>query len=330
MNINEFVRERKGEWDTLESISARLRPGAPARLNREELWELGRLYNAAVSDLALLKSSELASDPHNEVIDYLNGLVIRVHQTIYQRPPFDWSHVAQFFISGFPSAVRAVSVYVLVAAGVFLLFVGIGFVLGREEPGFIELVVPERIIDQVEQGRVWFGSLYTVAPQASSWLMTHNVSVTFLVVAAGITFGLGTFYLLALNGLLLGAIGALCLNHHLSVELWSFVLPHGSLELTAVVLAGGAGFVIGHALIDPGPHKRVDYLSVRAPLAARLAIGCIPLLAVAGIIEAFFSPSPLPAWLKFVTAAVLFGLLLTFLMLSGGSASPVDSRSTRP
>ena len=328
MNINEFVRERKGEWDRLESISARLRPGASRRLTREELWELGRLYNAAVSDLALLKSSVLASDPHNEVIDYLNGLVIRVHQTIYRRPPFNWSHVAQFLISGFPSAVRAASVYTLLAAAAFLLFVGVGFVLGKEEPGFIELVVPERIIDQVEKGQVWFDSLDTVAPQASSWLMTHNVSVTFLVVAAGITFGLGTLYLLALNGLLLGAIGALCLNHNLSVELWSFVLPHGSLELTVVVIVGGAGFVIGHALIDPGPHKRVDYLSVRGPLAARLAIGCVPLLVIAGIIEAFFSPSPLPAWLKFVSAAVLFALLLMFLCLSGGKEAPTAFRST--
>ncbi|MEJ2717200.1 MAG: stage II sporulation protein M [Deltaproteobacteria bacterium] len=271
MNINEFVRERKGEWDRLESISAGLRPGASRRLTRDELWELGRLYNAAVSDLAILKSSGLASDPHNEVITYLNGLVIRVHQMIYRRPPFDWSHMVRFLIADFPSAVREAYVYVLAAAAAFFLFVGVGLVLGSQEPGFIELVVPERIIEQV---------------------------------------------------------GALCLNHHLSVQFWSFVLPHGSLELTAVVIAGGAGFVIGHALIDPGPHKRVDYLSVRGPLAAKLTIGCVPLLVTAGIIEAFFSPSPLPAWLKFLFAAVLFALVLVFLCLSGPKKAPTDLRSS--
>ena len=76
---------------------------------------------------------------------------------------------------------------------------------------------------------MWFNDVYTMAPMASSSLMTHNISVTFLIFASGITFGVGTLYLLALNGLLIGTIAALCINHNLALEFWSFLLPHGSL-----------------------------------------------------------------------------------------------------
>ncbi len=317
MNIDEFVRERKGEWAKLEEITAKFRAAGRPDLTRDELWELGRLYTGAVSDLSVLKSSELAVNPGDRLIGYLNGLVIRVHGKIYRKTPFRWGSLPEFFLEGFPSAFRESLVYVAVSTGLFLLLGVLGFVLGIAEPEFIELVVPDRIIATVERGDVWFKDLYTMAPQASSFLMTHNISVTFFVFASGITFGLGTVYLLALNGLLLGAVGALCYKHGLSVELWSFVLPHGSVEISAVFLAGAAGLIIGHALLDPGPYKRQEHLAVRSRVAIQLALGCVPLLVVAGIIEAFFSPAPIPELVKFVFAIALFSGLLGFLFLSG-------------
>jgi uncharacterized membrane protein SpoIIM required for sporulation len=151
--------------------------------------------------------------------------------------------------------------------------------------------------------------------------MTHNVSVTFLVFAAGITFGIGTIYLLALNGLLLGTVAALCMKHKLALEFWSFVLPHGSFELMAVFIAGGAGLILGHALVDPGPYRRVETLSVRSRDAVKLVLGCVPLLIVAGVTEAFFSPSPVPPEIKLVFAGVMFTALLGFLFFAGTGSS---------
>jgi uncharacterized membrane protein SpoIIM required for sporulation len=329
VNIDEFIEERKEEWDKLERVSDKMRTSRSSRgLDRDELWELGRLYTAAISDLALIRSSEFASDPDNEVVAYLNGLVMRVHGMIYRKPPFKWSSVLQFLVHGFPSALRKSSVYLLVSTSVFMLFFAAGFFTGLSEPGFLELLVPQRIISKVEGGEVWFQHLFAAAPQASGFLMTHNVSVTFLMIAAGLTFGLGTVYLLALNGLLLGSVAALCFKHGLSVEFWSFVLPHGSLELSAVFIAGAAGLILGHALIDPGPYRRADYLSVRGRLVARLALGCVPLLVIAGIIEAFFSPSPLPAWTKFIMAGLLFTSLLVFVAVSGGRSEEESDELT--
>ncbi len=329
MNINEFVAGRKDEWARLETIIRKFRRGATPNLTQEELWELSRLYTGAVSDLSALKSSELGADPNNEVLRYVNGLVIRVHNTIYRKPPFNWTPIVEFLLYEIPATVRSCFPYVLFSAGTLLFFTLVGFVLTVSEPAFVELLLPDEILQKVEGGDVWFEDLYRVAPMASSFLMTHNITVTFLVVAAGITFGVGTLYLLALNGVLLGAAAGLCYNHSLSLAFWSFVLPHGSLELSAIIIGGAAGLIIGYALVDPGPYRRGDYLAVRAREAGRLAIACVPLLVAAGMIEAFFSPSPLPPQLKIAFAAVLFSLLVIFLITSGANrpSNPQGPRS---
>jgi uncharacterized membrane protein SpoIIM required for sporulation len=131
--------------------------------------------------------------------------------------------------------------------------------------------------------------------------------------ASGITAGIGTLYLLFFNGMMLGVIGVACGTHQMSVPLWSFVLPHGVLELPAIFIAGGAGLRLAQALLFPGILSRRDSLATGGTDAVRLLVGVIPMLIVAGTIEAFFSPSGTPALLKFIAAATLFILLVAYL-----------------
>ena len=244
MNIDQFVSERKKEWEHLDRIVKKIRPGQASKLTRTELWDLGRLYSAAVSDLSLLKASPLAADPNNQLISYLNALVIRVHGSIYAKPPFRWSSITEFVTQGFPQVFWQSRYYLAISTAIFVVSALAAFFLSLREPGFIELLVPEHIISTVEKGEVWFKGLFGMAPMASSSLMTHNISVTFLTFAAGLSFGTGTVYLLAFNGLLLGTIAALCYTHHISLEFWSFVIPHGSVELTAIFIAGAGGLIL--------------------------------------------------------------------------------------
>jgi len=87
------------------------------------------------------------------------------------------------------------------------------------------------------------------------------------------------------------------------------------LELSAIFLGGAAALIMGHALLDPGQYRRSEYLSVRGKEAGMLALGCVPMLAMAGVLEAFFSPSPLPEWFKLVFAATSFSSLLFYLFV---------------
>jgi uncharacterized membrane protein SpoIIM required for sporulation len=103
----------------------------------------------------------------------------------------------------------------------------------------------------------------------------------------------------------------------MSVSLWSFVSPHGSLELPAIFIAGGAGLLLGSAILAPGPLPRRDAIRQRGASAVRLLLGVIPLLIVAGVVEGFVSPVPIDPSAKFVTGASLFALLLVYLLRAG-------------
>src|SRR5208282_5950758 len=143
--------------------------------------------------------------------------------------------------------------------------------------------------------------------------MTNNMSVGFTTFALGITAGLGTIYMMAFNGLLIGVIGMACWLSGMSLQLWSFVAPHGVLELPAIFIAGGAGFRIAQGLLFPGVLPRRDSLAQVGSEAVQLLLGTIPILIVAGLIEAFVSPTGLPIPLKFSMAGALFVLLGAYL-----------------
>lgn len=317
MNINEFVNERKGEWAKLEEIARKISSVRKPKISKDELWELSRLYSATVADLAILRSVSRQSNAAQDVLDYLNKLVPKVHGIIYKRPPLKWSMIWEFFSSGFPTAVRRELPYLIVSIGIFVFFAIAGMVLGFKEPEFIPLLVSGGIIDTVESGNVWFKDLYGIAPAASVSLMSHNISVTFLVIASGITFGIGTIYLMGLNGLMIGVVAALCEIHGLSKELWAFVLPHGAFELTAIFLGGAAGLIIGHGLADPGPYKRSDALKYCGKRSADLIFGLIAMLIIAGMIEAYFSPSPLASNFKLVVASLEIILIVAYFSFGG-------------
>jgi uncharacterized membrane protein SpoIIM required for sporulation len=173
------------------------------------------------------------------------------------------------------------------------------------------------MVATIEKHEMWTHSVVAAAPQESSFIMTNNMTVSFLTFAGGITAGLWTLFQLFFNGMMLGVIGVACGMNDMSVKLWSFVAPHGVLELPAIFIAGGAGLRLAQALLFPGPLSRRDSLAVGGNEAVRLLVGVIPMLIVAGMIEGFFSPSSVPTGFKFTLAAVLFTLFAGYLAYGG-------------
>ena len=128
----------------------------------------------------------------------------------------------------------------------------LGAALTIARPEFMRHFVGPEMIATMERHTMWTESVVSVAPLASSAIMTNNLSVSFITFAGGIVFGLGTFLALFQNGMMLGVIGAACHHYDMSLALWSFVAPHGSLELPSIIIAGAAGFRLGHAMLFPG------------------------------------------------------------------------------
>jgi uncharacterized membrane protein SpoIIM required for sporulation len=173
------------------------------------------------------------------------------------------------------------------------------------------------MIESIEQHKMWTDSIVTIKPVASSEITTNNLSVSFMTFAMGITAGIGTLWMILLNGLLIGVVGTACWQAGMSLSLWSFVAPHGVLELPAIFIAGGAGFGIARGLLFPGALPRAESLVRAGKRSGKLFFGSIPMLLVAGLIEGFVSPSHLPAALKFGLAAALFTMLTIYLKRPG-------------
>ena len=163
---------------------------------------------------------------------------------------------------------------------------------------------------------MWTHSVVTIKPLASSGIMTNNLSVAFSTFALGITAGIGTIWMLAVNGVLIGVIGAATWKAGMALQLWSFVAPHGVLELPAIFISGGAGLEIARGLLFPGFLPRRQSLAQAGGRGARLLLGTIPMLVVAGVIEGFFSPSAAPVAMKFILAGALFAALLAYLFVA--------------
>jgi uncharacterized membrane protein SpoIIM required for sporulation len=151
----------------------------------------------------------------------------------------------------------------------------------------------------------------------SSQIFTNNIRVTFYAFALGAMLGVGTLYILAFNGASFGAVVALTYRAGFGNDLLSFVVGHGVIELSCIFIAGGAGLLIGTALLMPGDLSRGDALKSRGMEAVRLIVGCVPLLVVAGIIEGFISPQPISPFIK-IGIGVLTGIAMySYLLLAG-------------
>jgi uncharacterized membrane protein SpoIIM required for sporulation len=210
--------------------------------------------------------------------------------------------------------VQETSGYIAVATGIFLLGALIAWWFAWQDPVFMSLVVPESLIEKVrDRGELWMGSIVGIEPLASSGIMINNLRVSFAAVAGGITAGAYTVFIMAFNGVHIGAIATLVGQNNLAYPFWAFVLPHGSLELPAIFFAGGAGLLIARGMLFPGKYTRVEALKFYGYKAAQLVFGIVPMLVIAGTIEGFFSPSPVvPDPLKYLAGIGLFTLLVMY------------------
>jgi uncharacterized membrane protein SpoIIM required for sporulation len=324
MPLDRFINERKNAWLRLEGLLTTLDRMTLRRLHREEVKELGRIYRRTASDLAIARAE--SRDPR--LVNYLNSLVIRAHGRIYRADAQGKKRIRNFFARDFPLAFRRTWRYTATAFGVFLLFSLIAFFGTRHDPDFSEFAgISPFFRELVINNRThWWEDLNQANQIGSSQIFTNNIRVTFYAFALGAMFGLGTLYVLAFNGAMFGAILALTYRAGFGNDLLAFVVGHGVIELSCIFIAGGAGLLIGTALLMPGNLSRTDAFKSRGMEAVRLIVGCVPLLVIAGIIEGFISPAPISPVIKFTVAGVTGVALYSYLLLAGREATEAGNK----
>ena len=315
-----WIEKRKPYWSRLESLLGSAKAGVRS-LSHSELQELSLLYRQTAADLATVRQ-----DPASlQFARYLNQLMARAHHIIYAGYRASPWAAFMFFRQEYPRIFRRNLRYCVFAIVIFAIGGLSGTALTLQDPDFKLHVLPPSLLHSIERKQMWTHSILSVKPHASSRIMTNNMTVSFMAYASGITAGLGTLAEMFFNGLLIGVIATACGLAGMSLSLWSFVAPHGALELPAIFLAGGAGFKVAHGLLFPGMLPRKDSLAIARRAATSLVLGTVPLLIIAGIIEAFISPTALPIPLKFAMSGALLVLLATYLFGAGREPSPKKS-----
>jgi uncharacterized membrane protein SpoIIM required for sporulation len=306
---NQWIAKRRPHWERLAALLSQADEKGLAQLSRDELQEMALLYRQIAADLSVLRQDATA----RTYSEHVNHLLARAHHLIYSGRKTSVATLFRFLRDEYPMIfqrnIRFVVASLLISAAWGLL----GAALTNARPEFMRHYVGPEMIATMERHEMWTKSVVTVAPMASSAIMTNNLTVSFVTFASGIAFGLGTFFYLYVNGMMLGVIAAACHQYGMSVALWSFIAPHGSLELPAILIAGGAGFRLGSSMLFPGSLRWKDSVARGGIEATRLVSGVIPMLVIAGTLEGFFSPSLAPVWLKFTVGGLLFVLLLSWL-----------------
>ena len=306
--LKDFLGSRLEKWKRLEELTARVSRLRLNNLSGEEVREFGRLYRRTAADLAIARE-EIRDQ---RLINYLNHLVGRAHGAIYRSESSGFGVFLSFFRYEFPAVFRKTFPYTLASFLTLMLPFTFALVLSLFDDGFANRVAP-RLRQSIEAHQNWTEAVNKANPLASSQIQTNNITVTFIAFAGGVTCGVLTLLVLVQNGILIGMVVGLCIKY----KFWDipiFMAAHGVIELTAIFIAGGAGFLIGKALLMPGDLRRIDALVINGLLAVKLIMGCIPMLIIAGLIEGFVSPAHISPYYKYAVSIVSAIVLVAYFL----------------
>jgi uncharacterized membrane protein SpoIIM required for sporulation len=320
-----WLEKRRPHWNRLEKLVSASGRRSVSALTPAELQELALLYRQSASDLSTVRE-----DPTSAQLSlYLNQLLGRAHNLIYMGRRANRHGIWTFYKDTYPVIFRQTFPETFAAFVLFLVAALAGVLMGIADPGFSRYFLGSNMMQSIEHHKMWTDSIVTVKPLASSGILTNNLSVAFAAFAFGITAGIGTVWMMLLNGLLMGVVGITCWREGMSLSLWSFVAAHGVLELPAIFIAGGAGLGIAKGLLFPGVLPRKESLVQAGGRSVRLVLGTIPMLLIAGVVEGFVSPTGLQPYIKFMLAGGLWMLLVLYLM-SGWKEPPKEPAEIGP
>jgi len=322
VDLRRFVTAERPYWDELRSVLETLEAEPERRMPLAGIQRLHYLYERCSADLARMDA--FAVDP--ALRGLLESLVARAYSEIHEtRAPIkvNWRGL----LVAFPRAFRRHAGAFRLSLGVTLLGCAFGWFAIRTDPASKAVLMPfqqllgspaERVKEEesARQDRMQ-GHKATFSAE----LMTHNIQVTVLTMAAGISWGVGTLMLLFYNGVILGAVAADYIGAGQSLFLAGWLLPHGSVEIPAILLGGQCGFMLAGALIGwGGAATRTERLRVVAADLFTIAGGAAAFLVWAGIVEAFVSQyhqPVLPYSLKIAVGLCEMAALVLYLGWAG-------------
>ena len=269
-------------------------------------------FRMLVSDLSLARRAI----PVSRIHQWLESMFLDGHQLIYRAPANSLLRIRDIYAFESPALIRDMSHLLIYTIVLFGAAIACGWLLISFFPDLATLFASTEMINRVQSGELWTDGLLNIMPSSllSLSLMTNNITVSIFAFSLGAFYGLGTLYIITLNGLMLGGVFAFTAHYGLDGELFKFVIAHGVVELSVICIAGAMGLKLGEALLRPGTQTRQQAFRKATADAGKVLVVAIPFLVVAGLIEGYISPDPqfgLPLRIAVgITSGLIFWLLL--------------------
>jgi uncharacterized membrane protein SpoIIM required for sporulation len=319
-------------WEELTRLLDRADRCGFDSLTVEEVKRLGQLYRHVTIDLSRARTE----GGDLELVQFLNLLAARAHGCVYRSRRLDIRSLPIFITTGFPRLVRHHARPILASAAVFLMAALASFLAVARQPDLAYSLFDEHVVEfenlrlESQEGEYKGNFTFDVSasPLVAVLIIGNNIKVAVMAFAFGALLCLPGLLMLVYNGRMLGTLSGLVWNHGFFVDFYGLILTHGVVELTAICISGGAGLMLGWALIAPGRLPRRDALRQAAGEAFGLLAGSALLLVVAGLIEAYITPH-FPAAVRWSVATLTAFFLVGYFGFAGRTWRDSEDRGSR-
>ena len=315
MDLDAFTAVHRDEWERLKALNAR------RRLSGAEADELLRLYQSASAHLSLIRSVA----PEGALSASLSTVLAQTRTKFTGARSSPLEDLAGFFTSSLPAAFYRLRWLTVIVAAAFLAIALAYGIWAGGNPAVLRAMGDDEQWRQIADSG--FVAYYSDNPAASfaGQVWTNNAWIAAQCVAFGVTGIWGPFAIYS-NAQNVGIMGGMMFSHDRGDVFFSYILPHGLMELTAVFIAGAAGLRIFWAWVSPGPKRRLAALASEGRSLITVALGLVLVLLVSGLVEAFVTPSDLPVWLKIGIGAVVLGSYWAYTLIWGRRAFRAGQR----
>ncbi|MEC9325220.1 MAG: stage II sporulation protein M [Actinomycetota bacterium] len=312
MDVDAFVMANRASWDRLEHLVKKRR-----RLSGAEVDELVELYQRVSTHLSIVRSS--SSDA--VLVGRLSGLVARARSVVTGAHAPLRQEFIRFWTVSFPVvAYRSWRWWLGSAVGFFVVAIVIAAWIANNPEVQAAIATPEEIDQLVNND---FAAYYSENPAGSFALSVwvNNAWIAVQCIASAILLGIPIPWVLYNNALNLGLSAGLMFGAGTGDVFLGLITPHGLIELTAVFLAAGAGMRLGWSAISPGDRPRGQVLAEQGRAVIAVAVGLVAVLVVAGLVEAFVTPSPLPTFARIAIGVAVEAAFLGYVVYFGARAA---------
>lgn len=302
MREKDFVEQNKEKWKRLEHLVSSDSQADPG--------ELAELYTQVQNDLSYARTFY----NRRSIRVYLNQLSLKVFLRLYKFGKERKNRFRSFWLEELPLALYRSRIQLNISLLFFVFASALGILSSYHDPEFPKVILGDRYVEMTE-GNIAAGEPMAVYDSGSETFMffaitINNLKVAFLTYVLGAFFAIGTLIILLFNGIMVGTFQYFFVARDLFAESFLTIWMHGALEISAIVIAGGAGLCLGSGLLFPGTLPRMQAFQITARRSVIIMLGLIPVFITAGFIEGFFTRlTALPDFFRGSFIALCFALV---------------------